>query len=218
MSSFLDDIKVDLKQEEKSKSVELIIKYIEKEKELNIMFDKEDGIDVDAEDYKPTENLITIDRLKNLLSYRTLRTRQAYISKISNGDNSRKTREMLVEIDKDRRDKHNLALSSFKGLNEFAKKYGLEPLYKGKMLTEEQIDSHDPSTYDIRKDMTDAFLKILIELGNYSARENFKGAKEIETVQDEIYRVERDYGVKGELKEDDGDVVFEDEKFFPEFR
>lgn len=211
MDNFKENLKVSVDPVEKSKSVELILQYIEKEKEINKEFDRKDGIDVDSEDYKPEADA-TIRRIMNLLDYREIRTEQAYLSKVRMGDNSRSNREIMAKIDKDRRDSHNLALSSFKGLNEFAIKNNMEPLYKGKMLSEEEIKSHDPSTYDIRMQMTDVFLNLLKELGDYTIRDypNQETKKDIENIQGRIYKFERDYGITQELLNDDGDILFKD--------
>ena len=212
MNEFKENLKVDLKENhniEKDRTINLILQYIEKEKEENRRFDEEDGIDVYAEDYKPEAGAI-IMMIENMLKYRELRVEQAYISKMNMGNNSREFREKATELDKDRREKHNLALTSLKGLNEFAKKYNLEPIYEGRVLTDEQIDSHDKFTYDIREEMTDAFLKMLIELGNFSMEKAVNSKEEIMKLQRRIDKTERKYGVKRELEHDDGDIEFKD--------
>ena len=145
-----------------------------------------------------------------ILAYRELRTEQAYISKIANTSNSRYIREQLADLDKDRREKHNLALTELKGLNRFAKDNGLEPIYKGKELSEEEIERHDNASYDIRMEMTDAFLKILLDLGKYTVKENTKSKEEIRAIQKDMDKVAREYGVKQELENDDGDILFDD--------
>ena len=212
MNEFKENLKVDLKENhniEKDRTINLILQYIEKEKEENRRYDEEDGIDVNAEDYKPEADAI-IMMIENMLKYRELRVEQAYISKMNMGNNSREFREKAVELDKDRREKHNLALTSLKGLNEFAKKYNLEPIYEGRVLTDEQIDSHDKFTYDVREEMTDAFLKMLIELGNFSIEKEVNSKEEIMKLQRRIDKTERKYGVKRELEHDDGDIEFKD--------
>lgn len=200
----------DLKKEE-NKNVSIILSYIQKEQEITRMYDKEDGIDVNAEDYVPEAD-ITIRRIECLLAYRELRTKQAYTAKIVRGNNTRTVRERLATLDRDRREKHNLALTSFKGLIEFAKKYNLEPIYTGNILSEEEIESHSSDTYDVRKEMTDSFLKLLKDLGNYSTRQiiDKNVRKDIEKVQNRIFKNQRDYGIKQELLEDKGDIKFED--------
>jgi len=130
-------------------AIEETEKISKKEKEINRMFDEEDGIDVNAEGYEP-EAEVTLKRITNLLAYREIRAKQAYVSKVTRGDNSRKMRGLLSDIDKDRRVKHNLALTSLKGLVEFAKKYNIEPVYTGNILTEQEIEEHKASSYDTR--------------------------------------------------------------------
>lgn len=208
-----EEYKVDLNKikEEKNKNISIILEYIKKEQEISRIYDKEDGIDVDAEEYVP-EAEVTIKRIENLLAYRELRTRQAYVAMICRGNNTRTIRERLAKIDKDRREKHNLALTSFKGLIEFAKKYNLEPIYTGNILSEKDIESHNPQTYDVRKEMTDAFLELLKDLGEYSTRQitDKNARKDIEKIQNRIFKNQRDYAIKQELLEDEGDIKFRD--------
>lgn len=211
MNNFKESLKVSIEPDQENRNITLIKQYLNKEKELSRIFDEEDGVDINAEDYEPKAE-ITLMRIMNLLSYREIRTKQAYTSKICKGDNSRSTREMLSKLDKDRRDSHNLALESFKWLMDFAKKYNLEPLYTGPMLSEKEIEAHKPESYDARQEMTDAFLQILKDLGDYSTRNcSDRGLKkDIESIQDRMYKISRDYGVKEELLHDDGDVLFKD--------
>ena len=187
---------------------------MKKEKEINRMFDEEDGIDVNAEGYEP-EAEVTLKRITNLLAYREIRAKQAYVSKVTRGDNSRKMRGLLSDIDKDRREKHNLALTSLKGLVEFAKKYNIEPVYTGNILTEQEIEEHKASSYDTRQEMTDAILRILKDLEDCSIIQGYgKGfEKEINRIQHKMYKTKRDYGIKQELLEDNGDVLFDDFDF-----
>ena len=80
------------------KNVQLIMQYIEKEKVIQKQFDEDDGIDVNAEDYKPEASVIT-DYINSFLNYRNIRTEQAYISRANDGNNSREVREMLAKLD-----------------------------------------------------------------------------------------------------------------------
>lgn len=210
-NNFKDNLKVDCIKEKQYRSVQLLLKCIEKEKEINKVFDEEDGIDINASDYEPSAE-VTIRRIMNLLAYREVRVKQAYISKMNAGNNSRDIRATLSELDKDRREKHNLALSSLKGLVEFAKKNNLEPIYTGNILSEKEIEEHKPASYDVRQEMTNAFLKILKDLGDYSIR-NFnvlEDSKELKYIHNKIYKIQSDYAVKEELIEDTGDILFYD--------
>ena len=226
MENFKENLKVKLEpitntenmdSFKESRNVELIIEYIKKEKEVNRMFDKADGIDVDAEDYKPDESVI-VKKILNILEYRKLRTEQAWYSDMARGDFSRSTRQELYNLNNERRFKHNLALTSFLELNEFAKKYGLEPIYKGEMLTAKEIVDHNPGKLDARQEMTDSFLKLLLDLGDYSIRKcNEPDAKkELMKIQNNIAKIQRDYKVKKELEYDDGDILFDED--FEQYR
>ena len=119
-------------------------------------------------------------------------------------------------VGKERRRKHNSALTAFNGLIDFAKKIGIKPIYEGETLTEEEIESHDNSKYDTRTEMTNAFLKVLNELGEYSAIDcpHKDAKKELMDLQKRMDKVRRTYGIKKELQYDDGDIEFEDSKDF----
>ena len=185
--------------------------YINKEKEITKQFDKEDGIDVKSKDYEPKAE-VTLMRIMSFLSYRELRTKQAYTAQMSKGNKDRTVMERLAQFDKDRREKHNLALTSLNGLVDFANKYNLEPIYTGKRLSTEEIKDFGSGTYETRLEMTEAFLQILIDLGNYSTRECADKSlkKDLEEIKDKMYNFSRDYGVKQELSHDDGNILFED--------
>lgn len=210
MNSFKESLKVEINPEMVNKNLSLIMQYIETEMEENIEWDKEDGIDVTSEDYTPEAD-VTERRLINLLNYRNIRTKQAFLAKLNYGRNTRKERAMMSEIDKDRREKHNLALISLRGLVDFAKKHNLEPIYTGPMLSEEEIESHSGSTYDTRMEMTDAFLQILIDLQTYTSEicSNKDVRNVLNNISNQIHKSNRDYGVKKELTHDDGDIIFE---------
>ena len=211
MNDFKENLRFNIEPEKEKKNVELIKMYINKEKEITKQFDKEDGIDVEAEDYEPKAE-VTLMRIMSFLSYRELRTKQAYTMKISKGNKERSVMERLAQFDKDRRQKHNLALTSLNGLVDFAEKYNLESIYTGRRLSKEEIKNFGSGTYETRLEMTEAFLQILIDLGNYSTREcSDKSLKrDLESIKDEMYKVSRDYKVKRELSSDDGEIVFED--------
>lgn len=211
MNDFKESLKVNIEPEKENKNVELIKMYINKEKEITKQFDKEDGIDVKSEDYEPKAE-VTLMRIMSFLSYRELRTKQAYTAQMSKGNKDRTVMERLAQFDKDRREKHNLALTSLNGLVDFANKYNLEPIYTGKRLSTEEIKDFGSGTYETRLEMTEAFLQILIDLGNYSTRECADKSlkKDLEEIKDKMYNFSRDYGVKQELSHDDGDILFED--------
>lgn len=211
MGNFREDLKVTIKPEEENRNVELIKQYINKEKEIAREFDEKDGIDIYAEDYEP-EASATMMRIMSFLSYREIRTKQAYVSKLSNGNKSRAIQEKLAEYDGDRRISHDLALTSLNGMVDFANKYNLEPIYTGRRLSEKEIKEHKIESYDARLEMTDAFLQILVDLGNYSTREcaDKKMRKDLESIKDKMYKIARDYGIKQELSYDDGDIIFKD--------
>ena len=78
--------------------------------------------------------------------------------------------------------------------------------------SEKEIKEHKIESYDARLEMTDAFLQILVDLGNYSTREcaDKKMRKDLESIKDKMYKIARDYGIKQELSYDDGDIIFKD--------
>lgn len=208
-NEFKEKYKVDAEEKKEKDIVSIILEYIKKEQEINRYYDELEGI---APNENEEEDLLTINRISYMLAYRELRTKQAYTSKICRGNNSQEARERLATLDRDRREKHNLALTSFNGLIDFGIKNNLPPIYEGRRLTEKEIETHDPMKYDERREMTDAFLQILKDLGDYSTRtiEDEDGKKKIEKLQARIYKNQRDYGITQDLIEDDGDIGFKD--------
>ena len=172
------------------KRVTILQKYIEKNKEINRVFDEEDGIDTNNLNYEPDASAI--------------------INKI---EAFSRIREISNELDCDRRFTHNAALVALRGLVDFGKKNNLEPLYEGRLLTEEQIEAHDARTYDIRREMTDGFLQILKDIDFCKIQQvSSESSKEMNILRDTLDKVNRDYGVIKSLKHDDGDIEFKDFK------
>ena len=98
-------------------------------------------------------------------------------------------------------------------MNFLAKKFNLPPIYQGRELTSEEIVKH--ANLGARKEYTDFFLDLINEIENLSIKsieekENSNVVQGIRTVKDEIYGNIRKWGVKDTLKEDDGDITFED--------
>lgn len=208
MSNFREDLKVP-DTNENTDMVALIHEYLDTARNMVKEVDKENGIDIEASDYIPDISFMT-NRLQLLLDYKEIRAEQAWVSKLCQGDNSRSTREYLSSIDSERREKHNRALVSFINLNDFGKKHNLEPLYKGKVLTTKEIESHDPKVYDIRTNMTNAFLKILSDLGKQSPI--IQADSDLLDTRKRIDSLKVRYGIVKDLSHDDSTFGFADEK------
>lgn len=124
------------------KQMDDLLLAIEREAEENKKFDKEDGVDISAPDYKPDSLIVTC--LKHFESYRAVRTEEAYTSIClrTSDVSSRRKAEILNELDHKRRGAHNLALSSVNILNRLMERYGLSKLYTGPTMDDAEINKH----------------------------------------------------------------------------
>ncbi len=202
--------------------IKLLLKYIEKEKELTREWDKEDGIDVDAEDYKIT-SLVNVDRIKNFIGYRNIRIEEAWFNKLNRGNTSREVREKAVDYDAERSRRHSLALNSMVGINRFGDEHGLPKFYDGELVQGSDIDNY--RNIDVRKKETDFFLQFIDKLSRTSGiiidrymdeaginREDSDGGMSfIKELQRNVDTVDNKYGVEKNLTEDDGDIKFKDD-------
>lgn len=205
MSSGLDKYKVDFNGLLPSvKRIRILQTYIEKVKEINKSWDEEDGIDTSAPDYEPDADVI-LDRINAFAEYRTLRTKEAYESKMNNLNNLQSSRYTLIESDRKRRISHTTALSALIGLVDFGKKNNLEPLYEGKLFKDE-IDFHDGNTIE---EMTAGFLRILKDIDSCSIEHT---SKEIISIKKDLNKVSKEYGVTKNLEHYDDDIEFKDFK------
>ena len=200
--------------------IKLFLQYMKKEKELQISWDKEDGIDVDAEGYRP--ELLCVDRVKSFISYRNIRVEEAWYSKLNNGNSSREVREKVVEYDATRSRRHALALNSMIGLNMFGERYGLPKFYDGELLEPKDIDNY--KNISTRKKETDFFFGFIdtlsrtpmIKMEEYFSEVGIdKEAKDeksfIKELQSNVESTDRAYGVTSPILSDDDDIKFKDE-------
>lgn len=127
--------------------VELLKKLIKKEKEL----------------YGEEDSFIA-EQIEHMIAYRHIRTEEAWYSKATDGITDRTVMAELIKLGKERREKHNLALSSINIVNRFCEKTGFEKLYDEKTLSNEQIRNHEVESLDIRKQVTDFMLKLVNEI------------------------------------------------------
>lgn len=208
--------------------IKLLLEYMKKEKELTREWDEEDGIDVNAEDYK-IDGLATVDRIKNFIGYRNIRVEEAWFNKLHRGDTSRETREKAYDYDAERSRRHSLALNSMIGLNDFGEKYGLPKFYEGELIRGSDIDNY--KNIDVRKKETDFFLQFIDKLSRTSGVLMEKYMEEmnmdvdksdvemsfIRELQSNVDAVDNKYGVEKNLTEDDGDVKFKDDDILSGF-
>lgn len=208
--------------------IKLLLEYMKKEKELTRQWDEEDGIDVNAEDYK-IDNLVTVDRIKNFIGYRNIRVEEAWFNKLNRGNTSREVREKAYDYDAERSRRHALALAGMIGLNEFGERYGLPKFYEGELVCGSDIDNY--KNIDVRKKETDFFLQFIDKLSRtsgilmkkYMEEENMDISKSeeelgfIRELQKNVDTVDNKYGVEKNLTEDDGDITFKDDDILSGF-
>lgn len=184
---------------------------IEREAEETKKLDEKDGEDILAPSYKPESLIVTC--LKHFESYRAVRTEEAYTAiSLSTADvSSRRKAEILNELDHRRRSTHNLALSSVNILNRLMERYGVSKLYTGKTMDEKEIENH--TNLDAREDYTNFFLDVINSIEDISISKITERSKlaadRINDVKRDIYKTERDWGVRESLKKDNGDIIFE---------
>lgn len=193
-----------------SDNLKLLFQYMDKEAEMNRQFDKEDGIDVDAPDYKPESTVLK--RILSFEKYRRAYTESMYQDFLVQAG-YKKNPSLTEELDRNQRQAHNSALSHLLGFKNLSKVLGLEPLYKGAEVSKESIKGMDSDHSDARKEMTDFFLKLITELSDYNVREienNYLRENAL-TIRNTIRKDNHDFRVKDDgLKEYHGDIEFED--------
>lgn len=186
-----------------SERIDLLKEYITKEAE---MFEI------------PQEETLSYERVKAFLEYRDVRVKQAWYAQINAGEVSRSRATEMNKLDHERRLKHNAALHAMLGFDLVATKLDLPPLYTGRKMTEEEIESHAISKLDVRKEMTDWFLDMVHEIEDLTASEYLREDKSnsfIDSLKKDIYDFDRAYGVEENLLEDDGDIKFKKEDVDP---
>ena len=197
--------------------IKLFLRYMKKEKELTLQWDREEGIDVDAEDYKL--NLLCVGRVKSFINYRNIRIEEAWYSKLTKGDTSREVSEKIIEYDCMRTKAHARALSSLADFNKFGEMYGLPKFYDGELLDSKDIE--DYRNIKTRKEETDFFLSFIdainrtpmskmleyfSEVGLGSSEKSF-----LHDLQSNIEKTNRAYGVSEPFLSDDDDIKFKDD-------
>lgn len=196
------------------KQMDDLLLAIEREAEENKKFDKEDGVDISAPDYKPDSLIVTC--LKHFESYRAVRTEEAYTSIClrTSDVSSRRKAEILNELDHKRRGAHNLALSSVNILNRLMERYGLSKLYTGPTMDDAEINKHTDKFK--LKAYTDFFFDVINSVEDVSiskiAERSELSANRLSEVKRDIYKTERTWRIKEGLKDDDGTIVFDDRR------
>lgn len=177
-----------------------------------------------------------LSAIKAIMDYRNLRTEQAYYAKLayeydhqfklpkvskairSAGEFDRSFwKDRLVELDKRRRATHNKSLTGFARMVNTGRLYGFPKIYKGKVLTADQIENHQEPA--IREQMTDAMFDMLFTIENAiieqeNEKESPKEAQLITDTRKEMQQFNREYSVKTSMQKDesrnkDGGIEFD---------
>lgn len=167
----------------------------------------------------------------NIMKYRNLRTEQVYYAKLSyeydHLDISKQCKEVRnagslarshwgtrsERLDQDRRQTHNKALISFNSILKVGRDNGLESLFNGKTLTNEEIVKHERA--ERREEITDSMLEMLYTIEeSVIEQENSKLSQNLNTLKGEMRSFNRNYGVtksllKDESLEKDGGIEFD---------
>lgn len=187
--------------------INLLIEYAKKEAELNKEFDREDGIDVNSNEYELNYES-TKKRIETFIRYKEIRTKQYWYSMKFKDSSVKSYATGRNELDKQRRFLHNSALQSVLGFDKFAERFNLPKLYEGNLLTAEEIESHDSKAYDKRMEMTDFLFSLLNEIEdldiNMQIEESDKEYTDfMSNLKKQVEKVDRDYGVKSSIKKDE---------------
>ena len=179
-----------------SNKLKLLLKYISKENDIIKQFDMQDGIDTESETYIPDG--VMIERLNDMEEYRIARTIFIYVQQMMSDGNIPKDKNYIKHLDEDQRRKHNKALISLLGFNEFGEHYGLEKFYTGKQINKSDIRDLGTGDIEARTEMTNFFLSLLNELSEYNIKEleNKIVRKQMQEVQDKINLTNKDYKIK----------------------
>ena len=176
-------------------------------------------IDLEAEDMEyAKEDTAAYKAISNFLEYREIRTKQAWQAQMTRGETSPRIAMQRSELDRKRREVHNHALGGIAILNRLGTIYGVGPVYTGRMLTYEEIETHDSSKYDVRKEMTDWLFGVINEIYDYKIpmqdKEERQKNKFVEDLQSKMVDADDYYSVKEPIREDDGAVTFKDDGEF----
>lgn len=191
-----------------SDRLKLLFQYMEKETEIVKRYDEEDGIDINAEDYKPDSEMTK--RLISMENYRIARTIQASVQKMIRDGLIHKDPVYVNQLDRDQRSAHNNALMSLIGMCEFAERQGLPPIYTGKLVDKHDILGMGAGNLDARREMTNFFLGLLNELSDYNIRsiENEHTRQQLSGIQTSMMKTNSRYNVKHQLSGYDDEIEF----------
>lgn len=187
--------------------IELLVQYAKKEAELNKEFDREDGINVDSDDYELNYES-TKKRIETFIRYKEIRTKQYWYSMKFKDSSIKNYAIGRNELDKQRRFLHNSALQSVLGFDKFAERFNLPKLYEGNLLTAEEIENHDPNVYEKRMEMTDFIFGLLSEIEDIDIIKKIEESNKeytdfMSNLKKQVEKVDRDYGVKNSIKKDE---------------
>lgn len=167
----------------------------------------------------------------NIMNYRNLRTEQIYYAKLAyeydHLDISKQCKEVrnagelarghwkykAGRLDQDRREKHNKALISFNSILQVGKESGLESLFNGKTLTNEEIVRYERA--ERREAITDSMFEMLYIITDAIIdQENNKTKDVLEKLQGDMRSFDRNYHVSKPILKDestakDGGVEFD---------
>lgn len=164
-----------------------------------------------------------LNNIKSFMDYRKLRIEQVLIPiMIEEAENDYENfsllnidmmRERVYILDKQRREKHNRALSNFSNLmNEF-EKFGIPPIYTGNIM-DPLKESDRYGNRDIRQEMTDSMLEILSTIEemninelNIETEKYDKGLGSFKEIYKDLNKQTHDFGIKKTLESDDGDIL-----------
>lgn len=165
-----------------------------------------------------------LSNIKTFYDYRRLRVEQRllpiWIEEAQNDYetsgliNISRMQDRVISLDKERRKVHNKALGNFNGLIREYRNCGIEPFYNGESMDPYNTkDGYgDP---DVRKSMTDAILSFLGDIEDININElniNKEQYSEALGTFSQIYKdlnkQTHEYGLKRNIREDDGDLEF----------
>lgn len=176
-----------------------------------------------------TANPDLLNDLDRILKYRNLRSEQAYYALLAHeydygnimnqnkivrdaGEMDRSFWKYKIEhLDKQRRDYHDAALTSFNNFLQTGYKNGLDYIYVGPTLTDKEVTEYLRS--ERRAHITDAMFQLLAIIEN-AAVEKTHATESLYNVQKNMNQFNRDYKIKHSLirdedEKDNGGIEFD---------
>ncbi len=164
-----------------------------------------------------------LENIKTFIDYRRLRIEQVLLpDMIEKAENDYENssflniemmRERVYNLDKQRREKHNKALSNFCGLMREFENFGIPPIYVGEIMDPSKEKDKYGSHY-IRGKMTDSMLYILSTIEDININElridtekYDKGLGTFKEIYNNLNKQTHDLGVKKNLTRDDGEII-----------